>query len=383
MNTMILPRYIDIEDKLIPGKVLVMLGPRRSGKTTLMKNFMDKTSTSFVSYLGDNLSTQNEFSIVETKNLRKLVGSNQVLVIDEAQMIPNIGQSLKLIVDVMADVSVVVSGSSAFELAGQVGEPLTGRKHTYYILPMSLGEILSDRRTPEIDFSNMLPELLIYGMYPSVVSTTNIAEKKEFLEDLVDSYLLKDILEFQRVKGSRILLQLLTLLAYQVGSEVSITELGANLGLDRKTVERYLGLMEKSFIVFRLGGLSRNLRSEVTKKAKYYFYDLGVRNAVIGNFNQLEIRNDVGQLWENFVIVERMKKRLYHGPHANHYFWRTWKGSEIDLVEERGGKYFGYEAKWNSKKAVSAPKEWVETYGDQAEWQNITPDNFLTFVSSK
>ncbi|MES2971802.1 MAG: ATP-binding protein [Patescibacteria group bacterium] len=375
-----LQRYIDIEKELMPGKALVLLGPRRSGKTTLLKSFMATTKTKFVHYVGDSLSVQNDFAYTETDNLRKLVGDNQVLIIDEAQMIPNIGRSLKLLVDVMPEVTVVVTGSSAFELSGQIGEPLTGRKRTSYILPMSVSELVGESRTPEHDLSKALPNLLVYGMYPSSVTAKNDDQKREFLQELVDSYLLKDILEFQQVKGSRILLQLLNLLAYQVGGEVSATEIGGNLRIDRKTVERYLDLLEKAFIIFRLGGLSRNMRSEVTRKPKYYFYDLGVRNAVIGNFNPLEIRNDIGQLWENFAVVERLKKRSYYGPHANQYFWRTWKGSEIDLVEERDGKYFGYEMKWNTKKAVLAPKEWLANYGDQVEWELITPERFLAFV---
>jgi predicted AAA+ superfamily ATPase len=215
----------------------------------------------------------------------------------------------------------------------------------------------------------------------SYTATDNEA-RIDFLHDLVDSYLLRDILTYQEVKGSRVLLQLLVLLAYQVGNEVSLTELGSSLGMDKNTVARYLDLLEKSYIIFRLGGFSRNLRSEVTKTAKYYFYDMGVRNAVINNFNPLEIRNDIGKLWENFMIVERLKMRTYTKLYANQYFWRTWKQNEIDLIEERAGKLFGYEMKWKEKN-VSAPKEWQEAYANDAEWQVVNPTNALAFLDIK
>lgn len=374
-------RYLDIESALKPSSVLVLLGPRRSGKTTLLQAFMQNTKKSFAFYRGDDLSTRHSFSLVDSTNLINLVGDNEVLVIDEAQMIPNIGQSLKLIVDVLPNLLVVVTGSSAFELAGQVGEPLTGRKHTKYLFPVAVRESLADSKTPRLDFTKGVTERLIYGSYPSIVTTRNPEAKAEYLKELVNSYLLKDILAFQEVKGSAVILRLISLLAYQIGSQVSLTELGSSLQIDRKTVERYLDLLEKTYVIFRLGGYSRNLRSETTKMSKYYFYDTGVRNAVIQNFNPLDIRNDVGQLWENYVISERQKRRLYYGPDANQYFWRTWKGSEIDLVEERGGKLIGYEIKWsNKKRPLSVPKEWVETYSDEAEWHLLSPDSAYDFL---
>jgi hypothetical protein len=215
-------------------------------------------------------------------------------------------------------------------------------------------------------------------MYPNAITAAS-DQKADFLRDLVDSYLLRDILTYQEVKGSRVLLELLVLLAYQVGNEVSHQELGTQLNIDKKTVARYLDLLEKSYIIFRLGGFSRNLRSEVTKNAMYYFYDVGVRNAVINNFNPLEIRDDVGKLWENFILVERLKMRAYNKIYANQYFWRTWKQSEIDLIEERDGKLFGYEFKWKDK-AIKAPKEWLEAYPDKAEWHLVHPDNALEFL---
>lgn len=378
---MLINRYLNVEKSLLPGRVLVLLGPRRTGKTTLIQGFLNNTHRNAVLYRGDQLSVQNNFSVYDSAVLDDYIGDYDTIVIDEAQMIPNIGRSLKLIVDTHPKINIVVTGSSAFELNGQIGEPLTGRKLTRYILPISVQEMLDKSQTPALDFNNKLEKLLTYGMYPNIITAKSTAEKKEFLQELLDSYLLKDILAFQEVKGSQLLLQLLSLLAFQIGSEVSATELGSQLGINRKTIERYLDLLQKAFVIYRLGGLSRNLRSEITRKPKYYFYDNGIRNAIIGNFNSLNRRNDVGQLWENFVITERLKSRLYTDNRANQYFWRTWQGSEIDLVEERGGMYYGYEIKWSDKTNISVPKLWSQTYGAQGKWKLINPKTFLSFVT--
>lgn len=373
-------RYINIKKELRPGKVLVLLGPRRTGKTTLLKEFIAESQKEVAFYQGDQLSIQNAFSISDSSVLDEYVGDYTIIAIDEAQMIPNIGASLKIIVDTHPDVAVVVTGSSAFELAGQVGEPLTGRKTTKYLLPISVDEWLKKSQAPQRDFKTGLEDFLIYGMYPDVLVAKNSAQKKQFLQELIDSYLLKDIFAFQEIKGAQILVQLLSLLAFQIGGLVSATELGNSLGINRRTVERYLDLLEKAFVIYRLPGLSRNLRSEITRKSKYYFYDVGIRNALIGNMNDLNIRNDVGQLWENFVITERLKYRKYHTVFANQYFWRTWEQNEIDLVEERDGKYIGYECKWGDKKILKAPNAWVETYADAQEWHLLTPTTVLGYV---
>lgn len=377
--TMHINRYLRIEDEIQAGKTLILFGPRRVGKTTLLGEFLSKSTQKVVSYRGDEVSTQHAFEVSDSTALIPSIGSATVLAIDEAQAIPNIGQTLKIINDTMPQVSVIVTGSSSFELAGQIGEPLTGRKTTRYLFPVALSELLAGDITPQRTFQEQLPSSLVFGMYPNAITAENNVERGEFLRDLVDSYLLRDILTYQDVKGSRVLLQLLVLLAYQVGNEVSLTEIGSSLNIDKNTVARYLDLLEKSYILFRLGGFSRNLRSEVSKMSKYYFYDVGVRNAVINNFNPLEIRDDVGKLWENFIMVERLKMRTYSKLYANQYFWRTWKQNEVDLVEERDGKLFGYEMKWKDKVA-SAPNEWKETYGDEAEWQVISPANALGFL---
>lgn len=373
-----IPRYMNIKNELEPGKTLVILGPRRVGKTTLLNEFIKETDSGVALYRGDDLSSQHAFEIPDKTLLEPYLGSAKILAIDEAQAIPNIGKSLKVINDSMPDISIVVTGSSSFELAGQIGEPLTGRKNTRLLFPIALTELLADESVPTQTFEQKLPGLLVYGMYPNAITAKNNGEKAEFLHELLDSYLLRDILAYQEVKGSRILIQLLILLAYQIGNEVSLTEIGASLNIDKNTVARYLDLLEKSYIIFRLGGFSRNLRSEVTKQAKYYFYDIGVRNAVINNFNRPALRDDIGVLWENFIIVERMKMRTYAKLYANQYFWRTWKQNEIDLIEERDGKLYGYEMKWKIKNQ-KAPNEWLESY-NSAEWQVIGPENALTFL---
>ncbi len=377
--SMLIPRYLNISRELKPGKTLVLFGPRRVGKTTLLTEFIRDNKQTIVSYKGDEASTQRAFEVADSAALQPYIGAADVLAIDEAQAIAGIGHTLKIINDTMPNVSVVVTGSSSFELAGQIGEPLTGRKTTRYLFPIALTELLASETAPMPVFEQHLPGFLVYGMYPDALTAKDDTSRAEFLRELVDSYLLRDILTYQDVKGPRVLLQLLVLLAYQVGNEVSHTELGSSLNIDKNTVARYLDLLEKSYIIFRLGGFSRNLRNEVTKTAKYYFYDIGVRNAVINNFNPLEIRDDVGKLWENFILVERMKMRTYTSLYANQYFWRTWKRSEIDLVEEREGKLFAYEMKWKDK-AVSAPLEWQQAYGDNAQWAVITPTSALKFL---
>ncbi len=373
-------RYLDIGKCLEAGKVLVVYGPRRCGKTTLLQKYMETSNKSYIFYKGDDLRTQNSFSQAIEKVLIENVGNNEILIIDEAQMIPNIGASLKLLVDAMPKLFVVITGSSAFELAGQIGEPLTGRKITKYILPISISEYISQSNTQKKEISENLEDLLIYGDYPNSLTSESKENKIIFLTELVDSYLLKDILAFKDIKGSRVLFQILTLLAFQIGNEVSINEISTKVGIDNKTLERYLDLLEKSYIIHRLGAYSKNLRNEITKKSKYYFYDNGVRNALINNFNKLELRDDIGQLWENFIMTERLKKTLYYGPRANRYFWRTYQGNEIDLIEERDGILYGYEMKWKYNDKTRAPKLWLETYKNKAKWEQISPNEIIEFT---
>lgn len=373
-----IPRiYLDLNKYLRPNKALVIYGPRQVGKTTLLQDFLAATKLKYKLDSGDNIQTQHILGSQDFNLIREYAQGYELVAIDEAQRIKNIGLGLKIIVDQMPGIKVIATGSSSFELSGQIGEPLTGRKITLTLYPVSQIELSSLFNTYEI--KSKLEEWLIFGGYPEVVAAGDKTEKIRLLEEIVQAYLLKDILSMEKVKSAKILLDLLRLLAFQIGSEVSLTELARQIGIDYKTVARYLDLFEKSFVIYNLRGFSRNLRKEITKKSKYYFYDNGVRNAIISNFNNLELRNDAGMLWENFLFIERLKKRAYQDIYANNYFWRTWDQKEIDLVEEREGKLFGYEFKWG-KKTLKLPKEWAEAYPD-SEFAIISQENYLEFIT--
>lgn len=382
---------MDLSKYLKPGKVLVIFGPRQVGKTTLIKDFLSNYPKKYKLDTGENITTQQALGSfilgdslgihkLGTRNISELkeyVSGYDLLVIDEAQNIPGIGTTLKIIVDHFPQVQVIATGSASFELAGQVGEPLTGRKTTITLFPIAQMELKKLYNQHEL--KNKLEEFLIFGGYPEVVATEGRAEKERILRELTDSYLLKDILALERVKSPKFLLDLLRLLAFQIGSEVSLTELGSNLGIDYKTVARYIDLLEKSFIIFNLRGFSGNLRKEMRKKSKYYFYDNGIRNVLISNFNKMELRNDKGALWENFGFMERFKKQKYSQVSLNQYFWRAkTTEKEIDLVEEREGRLFGYEFKWQDEK-TKPPKDWIRDYPD-ASYEIISTKNYLNFV---
>lgn len=368
--------YQNLASKLLPNKALIIYGPRQAGKTTLLKDFLADSKLKYKLDSGDNITTQHVLGSQDFTVLKEYAEGYDLIAIDEAQKIKGIGQGLKILIDQIPGIKIIATGSSSFELSGQLGEPLTGRKLTLTLYPIAQMELAKLHNAHEM--KEMIPEWLVYGGYPEIITTKNKREKARLLEELVQSSLLKDILELEKVKNSKVLLDILRLLAFQVGSEVSLTEIGQQVGVDYKTVARYLDLFEKSFILFNLRGFSRNLRKEVTKKSKYFFYDLGIRNAVISNFNALELRNDVGQLWENFIIIERLKKRAYKDIFANCYFWRTWDQKEIDLVEEREGTLFGYEIKW-SKAKTKPPADWAAAYKD-ASYEVITKENYLNFV---
>ena len=374
-----LPRFYDnLSSYLKPNKVLFILGSRQAGKTTLLKKFLSENKDKFRYKLdsGDDINLHAVLGSSDFKKIIEYTKGYDLIAIDEAQKIKGIGQGLKIMVDQVPNLKAIVTGSSSFELAGQIGEPLTGRKITLALYPLSqieMGNIYND-----YELKSRLDDYLIYGAYPEVLTNEFINDKKRILEELVGSYLLKDILELEKVKSSKLLLDLLRLLAFQIGSEVSLSELGKQLGIGGKTVARYLDLFEKSFVIINIRGFSRNLRKEITKKSKYYFLDNGIRNAIIANFNPLEIRDDIGKLWENFLVVERIKKQSYHQIYANNYFWRTWNQKEIDWVEERDGKLFGYEFKWKSK-PLKAATAWSENYPD-ASLEIIDKENYLEFV---
>lgn len=375
---MLLPRfYQDLDKYLLPNKVLVIYGPRQVGKTTLLKEYLAKTKFKYKLDSGDNIKTQQILSSQNFSQILEYASGYELLAIDEAQLIPKIGLGLKILADQAPNLRLIATGSSSFELAGQIGEPLTGRKRTVTLFPLSQMELANLSNPHEL--KENLPERLILGSYPAVITAKTKNEKITVLEEIANSYLLKDVLALERIKGSKILLDLLRLLAFQIGSEVSLSELGRQLGLDYKTVARYLDILGKAFVIFNLRGYSKNLRKEITKKCKYYFYDNGVRNAIISNFNELDLRDDIGKLWENFMVMERLKAQSYKNIFANNFFWRTWEKKEIDWLEEREGKLFGFEFKWGRGKD-KAPKEFLKTYPN-SEYLIVTPENYLDFVT--
>lgn len=370
-------RAIKIESLLEKNKVLIIYGPRQVGKTTLVKDFLERTKLRSLYYTGDQLDFARDFGSCNLSLIRKIIGDNQLLVIDEAQKIENIGTALKLVTDNIDDIFVIATGSSSFDLANATDEPLTGRKNIATLYPISIFELTKKETKYEID--GRIEDYLIYGMYPEIFSYDGYEKKKNRLIEIKDAYLIKDILTFQKIKSSKLIIDLLKLLAFQIGNQVSTSELSGKLGVDYKTVARYLDLLEKSFVLYRLDGFSRNLRKEVSKMSKYYFYDLGIRNALISNFNKLNNRDDQGQLWENFLIMERIKRNSYTDTHVNYYFWRTYDQKEIDLIEEREGALYGYEFKWKKDKE-KAPKDWLKAYAN-ANYDVFDRENYFILIS--
>jgi len=367
----------NLRKSLVKNKVVVIYGPRRCGKTTLLQKFLEGAKKKRLFVSGEDITVQEYLGSQSIDKLKSFVGRNKLLIIDEAQKIKGIGINLKLIVDHIQGIEVIATGSSAFDLARHIGEPLTGRKITLRMFPLAQLEImeLESRHETAANLENRL----IYGSYPEIIIMNDNKEREKYLKEIMNSYLYKDILELDGLKHSDKIVKLLQLLAFQIGQEVSLAELGTQLGISKNTVERYLDLLEKAFVIYSLPGFSRNLRKEITKNHRYYFYDVGIRNALINNFNSLSLRNDVGMLWENYVISERMKKQAYLAKTANNYFWRTYDQKEIDFVEERQGKLYGYEIKWQSKKA-KIPKDWQRAYKN-SKYKLINKDNYLEFIT--
>jgi uncharacterized protein len=358
------------------GKVFVLYGPRRVGKTELIQKLIENSKETRFIGTGDNLEVREILSSQRLSQLKAALGSYQLIFIDEAQRIPEIGYALKLLVDHFPEMTIIVTGSSSFDLSGKIGEPLTGRSIIRMLYPLSVLELYDQFGGMRI--LQELENLMIYGSYPEIMNLTSIEEKRDYLISIRDSYLMKDILEFERIRNPDKITGLLKLLAFQIGNEVSINELSNALGIAKQSVERYLDLLEKTFIIKKVGGFSRNLRKEIVKTSRYYFWDNGIRNSIINNFNIFSMRNDEGMLWENFIFMERLKTKSYKRIFCNDYFWRTYDKQEIDLIEERGGKLYGYEFKLNPRKA-KAPKAWIEAY-PESEFQVISKENFLEFL---
>jgi predicted AAA+ superfamily ATPase len=373
---MYINRYPKIENKIEAGKVLVIYGARQVGKSSLVKKYLESVNEKYLFFNGEDVNVSAIFSSMNLKLLNESIGNVNLIVLDEAQVIPNVGTSLKLLVDTKPDLKIIVTGSSSFELSGQVGEPLVGRMNVITLFSLWEKEIMDaglDNYIDNIDFA------LRFGRYPAVVKTQVVENKKEILTNIVNGYLLKDILAFERVKNSKLILDLLKLLAYQVGGEVSIQEVAIKLSVGRNIINRFLNLLEQNFIIFPLRSYSKNLRSEIRKKEKYYFYDLGIRNALIENFDSIDVRDDIGALWENFLLIERIKRNNYIEPYKSIYFWRKSTGAEVDFVEIYSDKMNGFEFSYKEKNKKKSKKSWLDDY-PKATWENIFRENFREFV---
>lgn len=359
-----------IKQRLYKGKAIVLIGARQVGKTTLLKEIFP-TQNDMLWFNADDLPVRDFFSNVTIERYRSMIGKNKIVVIDEAQRIENVGIKMKLITDNFPGIQLVVTGSSSFELANKINEPLTGRKFEYELFPLSFNEMVNDIGLfAEIQ---KLPIRLVYGMYPDVVC--NPGDEKEILNQLTNSYLYKDILEWERIKKPDKLVKLMKALAYQIGSEVSYNELSQIVEIDKGTIEKYINLLEQTKIIFRLPSYSRNLRNELKFGRKIYFCDNGIRNALINNFADVELRQDTGALWENFMISELRKYNQYTQKYCNTYFWRTTQKQEIDYIEEKDGKLTAYEFKWNPKKKSRVSSTFTSAYPESIV-KTINPDNF-------
>lgn len=364
-----------IERRLYRNKAIIVVGPRQVGKTTLLRMLVADTQRKVLMWNCDEPDVRRKLSGPTSTELRAEIGDADLLLIDEAQRVKNIGITLKLMIDNFPEKQLVVTGSSAIELSNSINEPLTGRKYEYVMYPFSAEELINEFGVQEE--RRMLERRLVYGSYPEVVN--NVGEEREVLTDLVGSYLYKDIFSFQDVRKPEIIEQLLQALALQVGSEVSFNELGRLLGLNSVTVQRYIDLLEKSFVVFHLRSFSRNVRTELKKSRKIYFWDNGVRNAVIGDFKALGLRTDVGALWENYVISERLKHNAYSSFYGKSYFWRTQMQQEVDYVEDIDGVLHAYEFKWSKTKQPRLAETFAKNYTDHT-FEVVSPDNYQDFV---
>lgn len=365
-----------IESRLFAGKAIIVIGARQVGKSTLFKLILEKQDHKALQLNCDEPEVRDMLSNINTAELRLLIADNRIVVIDEAQRVENIGMTLKLITDNFPEVQLLVTGSSSFELQDKLNEPLTGRKYEYHLYPISTAELMASNGL--LGVKQTLEQRLVYGSYPDILNHADDA--KELLMNLAGSYLYKDLLTLESVRRPVLLGKLLTALALQVCSEVSYNELAQTVGTDNKTIEKYIDLLEKCYIVFRLNGFNRNLRTELKKSKKIYFFDNGIRNAILQNFAPLSLRQDAGALWENFIISERIKRNQYSGRYVNSYFWRTTQQQEIDYVEECDGQFSIFEMKWNPRRAnTQFPSSFLTAY-DVKEKAVVTPENWIEWV---
>lgn len=367
-----------IKSKLFKGKAILLFGPRQVGKTTLLKKIVSELSIAFLWLNGDEPDTRILLTDTTSTKIKSIIGQAKVIVIDEAQRIENIGITLKLIIDNYPEIQVIATGSSAFELANKINEPLTGRKFEYYLYPISFDELAYHNGM--LEEKRLLEHRLIYGAYPAVVN--EFGNEKETLNTLNDSYLYKDLLAYEGIKKSSLLIKILTALALQLGNEVSYNELSQIVGADKNTVEKYIDLLEQAFVIFKLNAFSRNVRNELKKSKKIYFYDNGIRNAIIGNYQSINTRTDIGALWENYLMAERLKYRKYNQMYGGIYFWRTTQQQEIDYLEEMDGKISAYEFKWNEKIKVNFPKTFTENY-TISTLKVINKTNYESFLTNE
>jgi len=358
--------------KLKPNKVVIVFGARRVGKTLLIKEILAKVNEPVLILNGEDINVHDKLAIRSVENYKQILGTYKLLYIDEAQKIPEIGEKLKLMIDEIDGLKIIISGSSSFDIHKDAGEPLTGRKYTFNLYTFSENEY--NQIENSISKIDRMSERLVFGNYPELLHLPDRDDKIDYLNEMISSYLLKDILVYEHIKNSQKIFNLLRLVAYQIGGEVSLQELGKQLGISKNTVEKYLDLLNKVFILHKVEGFSRNLRKEITKNSRWYFLDNGIRNAVIANFNPVHARNDIGALWENYMISERLKYQSYKRISSNNYFWRTYEQQEIDWVEERDGSLFGYELKWKEDK-FKIPSQWKSAYPG-ASFELINVNNF-------
>lgn len=366
-----------ILNNLRPNKVVIILGARRVGKTELIKRLLLNLDEKIIVLNGEDQDDQALLKHRSVRNYKRFLGESKLLVIDEAQAIPDIGMKLKLMVDSIEDLRIVVTGSSVFDLDNQLGQPLVGRSYNFRLYPLAQCELSNHESF--IDTKKNLNHRLVYGSYPELEHLKSNREKESYLKEQVNSYLLKDILAFEGIRKQAKIVALLRVIAFRVGSEISIEGIGNELGMNKGTVYRYLDLLTKVFIIYNVQGFSRNLDNEITKKGKWYFFDNGIRNALINNFNPIDLRDDQGKLWENYLISERLKLQEYKQMHSANFFWRTHTQQEIDWVEDRGGSLYAYEFKWGANKKSKVPPLWRKAYPD-ANYETINRENYLDFI---